>query len=109
MTAGSGNTGAPGALRKATPGDRAQRGLAKGGWLVEIVLIPEGKTDPRFFAVGMAEARDAEEAILRYPGIVRQDERNVRRRLSDAEIAFLKLRESGVKPYSPRFAAGSDR
>ena len=39
------------------------------------------------------EAGDAEEAILRYPGIIREDKRIARRRLSDTEIARLRLRE----------------
>ena len=72
---------------------------AKCGWLVEICLIPERKPDSRFFAVGTHEARDAEEAILRYPGIVQEDKRIARRRLSDTEIARLRLREDGVRPY----------
>jgi hypothetical protein len=74
-------------------------GLAKSGWLVEVYLIPEGESDPRFFAVGTHEAGDAEEAILRYPGIVREDKRTARRRLSDKEIACLGLRVDGVRPY----------
>jgi len=47
-------------------------GLAPCGWLVELRLT-EREADPRFFAVGTLEAGDAEEAILRYPGIVRKD------------------------------------
>jgi hypothetical protein len=75
--------------------------LAKCAWLVEIhLMISESQSDTRFFAVGAHEARDAEEAILRYPGIVQDDKRNARRRLSDVEIVSLKLREGGVRPYS---------
>jgi hypothetical protein len=74
-------------------------GLAKCGWLVEVHLMPEGESDPRFFAVGTDLAGDAEEAILRYPGIVREDKRTARRRLSDEEIAYLGLRGDGVRPY----------
>ena len=55
--------------------------------------------DPRFFAVGTFEAGDAEEAILRYPGIVREDKRTALRPLSDNEIACLRLRMDGVRPY----------
>ncbi|TFV36154.1 hypothetical protein [Bradyrhizobium niftali] len=73
--------------------------LAKSGWLVEVHLISEGEPDPRFFAVGTHEAGDAEEAILRYPGIIREDKRTARRRLSDKEIACLRLRADGVRPY----------
>ena len=73
--------------------------LANCGWLVEVYLIGERDSDLRFFAVGTHEASDAEEAILRYPGIVREDKRNARRRLSDKEIACLGLRADGVRPY----------
>jgi hypothetical protein len=73
--------------------------LAKRGWLVDIYLISERSSDSRFFAVATQEACDAEEAILRYPGIIREDKRKARRRLSDAEIARLKLRQDGVRPY----------
>ena len=63
-------------------------------------LLDRGtRADLRFFAVGTHEASDAEEAILRYPGIVREDKRNARRRLSDKEIACLGLRADGVRPY----------
>jgi hypothetical protein len=80
--------------------DRSEvAGLAECGWLVEVYLIPEGESDPRFFAVGTDEAGDAEEAVLRYPGIVREDQRTARRRLSDKEIACLRLRADGVRPY----------
>src|SRR5581483_7120166 len=76
-------------------------GLPKCAWLVEIhLMISERESDTRFFAVGAQEARDAEEAILRYPGIVQDDKRNARRRLSHVEIASLKLRVGGVRPYS---------
>jgi len=74
-------------------------GLAKCGWLVEVRLGPEREPDPRFFAVGTLEAGDAEEAILRYPGIVREDKRAARRPLSDKEITCLGLRADSVRPY----------
>ena len=77
--------------------------LAKCAWLVEIhLMISERESDTRFFAVGAHEPRDAEEAILRYPGIVQDDKRNAQRRLSDVEIASLGLREGGVRPYAAR-------
>jgi hypothetical protein len=74
-------------------------GLTECGWLVEVYLIPDCESDPRFFAVGTHEAGDAEEAILCYPGIVREDKRTARRRLSDKEIACLRLRADGLRPY----------
>jgi hypothetical protein len=73
--------------------------LANCGWLVEVHLIGERESDPRFFAVGTHEAGEAEEAVLRYPGIVREDKRNAQRRLSDKEIACLGLRPDGVRPF----------
>ena len=73
-------------------------GLAQCGWLVEVRLA-EREADPRFFAVGTLEAGDAEEAILRYPGIVREDKRTALRPLSDKEIARLRLRTDSVRPY----------
>jgi hypothetical protein len=73
-------------------------GLARCGWLVELRLA-ERETDPRFFAVGMLQADDAEEAILNYPGIVRDDKRTALRPLSDKEIACLRLGEHSVRPY----------
>ena len=72
--------------------------LAPCGWLVELRLA-EREADPRFFAVGTLEAADAEEAILRYPGIVREDKRTALRPLSDKEIACLRLRTDSVRPY----------
>ena len=72
--------------------------LAKCGWLVELRLA-ELEADPGFFAVGTLEVGDAEEAILRYPGIVREDKRTALRPLSDKEIACLRLRMDSVRPY----------
>jgi hypothetical protein len=73
-------------------------GLAQSGWLVELRLA-EREADPRFFAVGARGVGDAEEAILRYPGIVREDKRIALRPLSDKEIACLRLRTDSVRPY----------
>jgi len=73
-------------------------GLAKFGWLVELRLVGRDP-DPRFFAVGSLEAGDAEEAILRYPGIVPEDKRTALRPLSDKEIVCLRLRMDSVRPY----------
>ena len=73
-------------------------GLAQCGWLVEVRLA-EREADPRFFAVGSLEVGDAEEAILRYPGIVPEDKRTALRPLSDKEIASFRLRRDSVRPY----------
>ena len=62
-------------------------------------MRPDREPDPRFFAVGTLEVGDAEEAVLRYPGIVREDKRTAQRTLSDKEIACLRLRVDGVRPY----------
>ena len=72
--------------------------LAQCGWLVELRLA-EREADPRFFAVGTLEAGDAEDAILRYPGIVGEDKRTALRPLSDKEIASFRLRRDSVRPY----------
>jgi hypothetical protein len=72
--------------------------FAPCGWLVELRLA-EREADPGFFAVGTLEAGDAEEAILRYPGIARADKRTALRPLSDNEIARLGLRMDSVRPY----------
>ena len=73
--------------------------LASGGWLVEVCLISEREGDLRFFAVGLQSVSEAEEAILRFPGLLREDKRSARRRLAEQEITFLGLREGGVRPY----------
>ena len=62
-------------------------------------MRPEREPDPRFFAVGTLKVGDAEEAILRYPGIVRKDKRTALRPLSDKEIACLRLSMDSVRPY----------
>jgi hypothetical protein len=72
--------------------------FAPCGWLVELRLA-ERESDPGFFAVGTLEAGDAEEAILRYPGIVPEDKRTALRPLSDEEIVCLRLRIDSVRPY----------
>jgi hypothetical protein len=61
--------------------------------------MPEREPDLRFFAVGTREVDAAEEALLRYPGIVREDKRTALRLLSDKEIACLGLRVDSVRPY----------
>jgi hypothetical protein len=73
--------------------------LASCGWLVEVSLISEREPDLRFFAVGTRDAHEAEEAILRYPGLVREDNRSARRPLSQQEIACLGLRAGAVRPF----------
>jgi len=78
---------------------RNAKELASFGWLVEVSLMSEREPDIRFFAVGARDAQEAEEAILRYPGLVREDKRGARRPLSQREIACLKLKAGGVRPY----------
>jgi len=80
---------------------RNAKELASCGWLVEVSLISEREPDLRFFAVGTQQALEAEEAILRYPGLVRKDKRSARRPLSEQEIACLGLGPGGVRPYGP--------
>ncbi len=61
--------------------------------------MPEREPDPRFFAVGTRDVGAAEEAILRYPGIIQEDKRTALRLLSDKEIVCLRLKVNGVRPY----------
>jgi hypothetical protein len=84
--------------------------LAPCGWLVEVNLISERKSDSRFFAVGTRESREAEDLILCHPGIIREDRRSARRRLSKDEIAWFQLREGGCEAaYSGVTPGSSDR
>ena len=80
------------------PADGASK-LAPSGWLVEVRLTIDEGLGFRFFAVGMPSREEAEEAILRFPGIFRDDVRTALRHLSSEEIARLELRGHGVRPY----------
>lgn len=73
--------------------------LAPCGWLVEVRLTIDEGPGFRFFAVGTPNPDEAEEAILRFPGIFRDDVRRALRQLSSEEIARLELRGQGVRPY----------
>ena len=75
-------------------------GLATSGWVVEVNLAGVGEpADLRFFAVGLAAANDAEQAILRYPGMLSEDNRVAIRPLSPMEIHSLGLRPQAVRSY----------
>ena len=74
-------------------------GLAECGWLVEVNLTAERDPHSRYFAVGTPHVSEAEQAILRYPGLVEADARKACRRLSTDEIARLGLRAQAVRPY----------
>lgn len=73
--------------------------LTPCGWLVEVRLTIDEGPGFRFFAVGMPSREEAEEAILRFPGIFRDDTRKARRQLSAEEIVRLRLRAHAVRPY----------
>jgi hypothetical protein len=74
--------------------------FATSGWVVAVDLADiGGSSDRRFFAVGLAEADQAVEAVLGYPGLMREDPRFAIRRLSQEEIARLCLRAEAVRPY----------
>jgi hypothetical protein len=78
----------------------ATRELAAAGWVVEVVLvIGDRPPDRRLFAVGLETAAEAREAVLRFPGIVRADERTARRPLSANELSSLRLRTGAVRSY----------
>ena len=74
--------------------------LAPCGWLVELRLAFAGNSDERrYFAVGLERASDAEEAVLRYPGIARDDPRSARRLLTPTELDYLALRQDTICPF----------
>jgi hypothetical protein len=73
---------------------------ATSGWVVEVDLANGGKPPDRcFFAVGLAAADEAVEAVLRFPGMLREDRRFAIRPLSREEISKLRLRPQAVRPY----------
>jgi hypothetical protein len=91
-------------VRQSTPGTqtigRALSDFARSGWVVEADLAAAGMPpDRRFFAVGLAAADDAVEAVLACPGMTRQDKRIALRPLSIEEISRLKLRARAVRPF----------
>jgi hypothetical protein len=70
------------------------------GWLVEVVLMPARHSpDRRFFAIRTLHAAEAAEAVLRYPGLMRSDQRIARRPLSPAELSELRLSTDAVRAY----------
>jgi hypothetical protein len=71
--------------------------FAASGWVVGVDLAELG--DRRFFAVGLAEAYEAVEAVLLYPGLAREDSRFAVRLLSPEEISKLELRARAIRPY----------
>ena len=74
--------------------------LAPSGWLVELRLAFAGNSvEQRYFAVGMERAYDAEEAVLRYPGIARDDPRMAIRPLTSVELGCLALRRGTIRPF----------
>ena len=82
------------------------RDMADAGWLVEVILVtPNNQPDSRFFAVGIPGALEAEEAVLRYPGLLSADRRIARRRLSPKELSDFALRPQAVRPYGVRACA----
>ena len=83
-----------------TAGMSLVREIAETGWLVEVALRePNQQSDSRYFAVGLGNAIAAEEAVLRYPGILQTDKRSARRSLTSTELLKLGLRTEAVRPY----------
>lgn len=79
---------------------RVPEDIAQWGWVVEVVVtIADHRPESRFFAVGTEKADEAEKAVLRFPGIVPQDRRLARRRLSAIELSGVGLRMQAVRPY----------
>ena len=74
--------------------------LVTSGWVVAVDLAGIGEPpDRRYFAVGVAEADKAVEAVLLYPGLAREDRCIAIRRLSPEEISRVGLRARAVRPY----------
>jgi hypothetical protein len=79
---------------------RLAHDLAPSGWLVELHLVfADGPVECRYFAVGLERASDAEEAVLRYPGITHNDPRSARRLLTPIELDYLALRQDTIRPF----------
>jgi len=79
---------------------RSTLDFAASGWVVEVNLAgADASADPRFFAVGLATAEEATQAVLRYPGMMHEDERIAIRPLSREEIFSLGLRPQAVRPH----------
>ena len=74
--------------------------VAESGWVIEVILtMANDRPESRFFAVGVALAAEAEEAVLCFPGLLPEDQRIARRRLAPAEFARLELRTGAVRPF----------
>jgi len=74
--------------------------FAAAGWVVEVNLAGgDTPADPRFFAVGLPTAEEATQAVLRYPGMMREDQRIAIRPLSREEIFSLGLMPQAVRPH----------
>src|SRR5215831_2354946 len=85
----------------AAPARYAAHNLAPTGWIVEVVLVVDDRSpDHRSFAVGFETAEQAENAVLRYPGIEPADHRTALRQLSSWELWDLKLRPEAIRPYN---------
>lgn len=85
------------------PATELPRDTAATGWLVEIVLTvsPHGP-ESRYFAVGRGLAREAEQAVVDFPGILPEDRRIALRRLSLDELRSVGLRAGAVRPFRLR-------
>src|ERR1700760_986922 len=93
-----------------TPLMRRVPDFATSGWVVEANLADAGQPpDCRFFAVGLAAADEAVEAVLACPGLLHQDKRIALRPLSLEEISRLKLRPRAVRPYGWSVNGASSR
>src|SRR5262249_46650528 len=58
-------------------------GARRGRLVVEVALVIAGNPlERRFFAVGLEDAAEAEDAVLRYPSLMIDDRRIARRPLS---------------------------
>lgn len=78
-------------------------GTAKAGWIVIVSVRLGGSSEDRPFAVGALSQRQAEEDVLRFPGLIRTDPRTAQRPLTAIEIEALRLRHGAVRPYDLAF------
>jgi hypothetical protein len=88
-----------------TTGMPLVREIAETGWLVEVApREPNQQSDSRFFAVALGNAIAAEEAVLRYPGILQTDKRSAMREREEKIAPAKKKAKSAIDGRARRSA-----
>lgn len=72
---------------------------ADAGWLVGVKLDGDGFKEERLFAVGYENAKQAEQAVVDFPGLCSADECRTLRPLALQEIRGLQLQRGGIRPF----------